>query len=306
MILTLFGDDNFGLRAELTRLVAEFVARHGDLALERIDGDEATSEHILDALQNLPFLADAKMVVVESLEKHKELIEKLAEIMPNIPDATTVIFVQPKPDKRAQYYKSLQKNTTCKEFSAANERDLSGWIVERAKHANGEISRTDANYLAARVGVNKSLLANEIEKLTTYNPKISRAAIDDLCEPLPQSTIFQLLDAAFAGNTKQMMEIYEDQRKQRVEPMAIIGMIAWQLNILAIVKTAGDRSVDEIAKAAKLNPFVVRKSMSVANKLSLAQLKKLIKDCAELDVRLKSEPINADDAIQNLLLQIAA
>jgi len=88
--------------------------------------------------------------------------------------------------------------------------------------------------------------------------------------------------------------------------MAIIGMIAWQLNILAIVKTAGDRSVDEIAKAAKLNPFVVRKSMSVANKLSLAQLKKLIKDCAELDVRLKSEPINADDAIQNLLLQIAA
>lgn len=305
MITTLAGDDIFALKAELKRLTSDFVREHGDLSLERLDGDEVTSAQILDALHGTSFLVDAKMVVVQSLAPHKELFETLDKISENIPATTAVILVEEKPDKRAKYYKSLQKNTTYKDFSRAQERDLPGWVFEQAKTRGGEISRGDANYLVARVGTDKSLLANELEKLITNDPKISRAQIDMLCEPLPQSTVFQLLDAAFAGDAKKTMEIYADQRKQRVEPMAIIGMIAWQLNILAVVKTGGNMPPEEIAKAAKLNPFVVRKSQSITRNLSLAELKKLVHDCLELDARLKREPLNADDALQNLLLQIA-
>lgn len=306
MITTLSGDDIFALKAELKRLMTEFVAQHGDLSLERIDGDETSSEQILDALQGASFLVEAKMVVVQSLGAHKELIEKIETWKENIPATTAVVLVEEKPDRRAKYYKALQKHTTFKEFTRAAEKDLPGWVFALAKEKGGDISRADANYLVQRVGTDKSLLANELEKLITNNEKISRAQIDELCEPLPQSTVFQLLDAAFAGNAKRTMEIYADQRKQRVEPLAIIGMIAWQLNILAVIKTGEGKSVDEIAKSAKLNPFVVRKSQSVINKLSMRELKKLIHDCLELDARLKREPLNADDALQNLLLQIAS
>ncbi len=305
MIITLTGDDTFALKAELKRLTSEFVAQYGELSLEQLDGDEATSAQIVDTLQGTSLLVEAKMVVVQSIASHKELFETVDKLAENIPPTTSVILVEEKPDKRSKYYKALQKHTTYKEFSRANEKDLPGWVFEQTKARGGEISRGDANYLVARVGTDKSLLANELEKLITNNEKISRDQINELCEPLPQSTVFQLLDAAFAGNAKKTMEIYADQRKQRVEPMAIIGMIAWQLNILAVVKTGSDKSVDEVAKAAKLNPFVVRKSQSAAGKMSLRELKKLIHDCLELDARLKREPLNADDALQNLLLQIA-
>jgi DNA polymerase III delta subunit len=90
-----------------------------------------------------------------------------------------------------------------------------------------------------------------------------------------------------------------------VEPQAILAMIAWQLHVLALIKTAGDRSVDVIAKEAKLNPFVVRKSQGIAQRLSLSELKDLVRRTLTLDIRLKRQAIDADDALQQLLLSMA-
>jgi DNA polymerase III delta subunit len=81
-------------------------------------------------------------------------------------------------------------------------------------------------------------------------------------------------------------------------------MLDWQLQILAIVKTAGKKSVDEIAKEAKLNPFVVRKSAGIVNNLTLAQLKNLIHELRELDVKLKSTSIDANEALKFFLLNL--
>src|SRR3546814_19438404 len=61
----------------------------------------------------------------------------------------------------------------------------------------------------------------------------------------PQSTIFELLDAALSGNTRRALELYEEQRSMKVEPQQIIAMLAWQLHVLAVVKAAGERRSEE-------------------------------------------------------------
>jgi DNA polymerase III delta subunit len=83
-------------------------------------------------------------------------------------------------------------------------------------------------------------------------------------------------------------------------------MLAWQLHILAIIKTAGTRSPDQIAREARLSPFVVRKSSGIARKLTLPQLKKLIADLLQIDIRLKRESIDADEALKNYLLALSS
>ncbi len=55
MITTLTGSNGFGLQAELDRLVAEFLKIHGEMGLERIDGEEASYSRIREALESLPF-----------------------------------------------------------------------------------------------------------------------------------------------------------------------------------------------------------------------------------------------------------
>ncbi len=100
------------------------------------------------------------------------------------------------------------------------------------------------------------------------------------------------------------MELYQQQRALKVEPQQIIAMLAWQMHVLAVIKTAGTRSVEDISREARLNPFVVRKSQAIARKLTLQELKDLIERSLELDVRLKSESISPDDALQQFLLSL--
>lgn len=127
-----------------------------------------------------------------------------------------------------------------------------------------------------------------------------------LTEPTPQTTIFELLETAFAGNTKRALTIYRDQREQKVESAQIIAMLTWQLRVLAFIKTAAGRSSEAIAKEAKLNPYVVRKSQSAAGRITFERLKQLISDLVLIDMRSKLESIDLDESLQLYLIKIAA
>ncbi len=225
--------------------------------------------------------------------------------MSDIPETTEVILIESKLDKRQSYYKYLKKETDFCEFPELDLNGLANWLVHEAKQQKGEISSSDARYLAERVGLNQQMLGNELEKLILYNPKVTRQTIDLLTDATPQSTIFQLLDAAFAGNTKQALHLYQEQRAMKVEPVQIVAMISWQLNVLAIVKAAGDRPSQTIAKEAKINPYVVTKSQGIARKISLAELKTLVKDLLDIDTKSKSTNLDTDEALQHYILKLA-
>ncbi|PIZ63049.1 DNA polymerase III subunit delta [Candidatus Saccharibacteria bacterium CG_4_10_14_0_2_um_filter_52_9] len=306
MIITLTGENSFGLQNELRRLTGAFLSEHGDLALERIDGQEASLEHISEALTGLPFLAAKKLVVLRVPGANKQFAEQAEQLLGNVADTTDVILVEPKLDKRLTYYKFLKKNTDFREFLELDQNGLARWLGETAKQQGGSINFGDARYLVERVGANQQLLANELEKLLLYSPAITRKSIDELTEAAPQSTIFQLLEAAFAGRSRRALDIYKEQRTLKVEPRQIVAMLAWQLHVLAVIKTAGDRALGEIAKEARINPFVVTKSQGIARSITLAELKKLIADLLKIDTDSKRTSIDIDEALQHYLLTISS
>jgi DNA polymerase-3 subunit delta len=306
MIVTLTGENSFGLEAGLQRLTGAFVDEYGDLALERLDGQEAGFERLRESLAGLPFLAARKMVVLRAPSANKQFVEGFEQLFTGIPDTTDVVVIEPKLDKRLGYYKFLKKGTDFREFPELDQPGLVRYLVETTKAAGGSLSPGDARYLVERAGANQQLLSNELKKLLLYDPNITRRTIDLLTEPTPQSTVFQLLEAAFAGHTKTALKLYAEQRAQKVEPPQIIAMLVWQLHILAVIKTAGDRSADEIAGQARLNPFVVRKSQSIARGLSLPELKQLIADLLKIDVGSKRTPIDPDEALQHYILSISS
>lgn len=306
MITTLTGSNHFLIQAELNRLVKEFVAEHTDFGLQRLDGEESEYDQIREALESLPFLASKKLVVIRTPGANKEFAEKCEKLLSNISDTTDVIIHEPKLDKRSSYYKYLKKNTEYKEFGDLDEQSLMGWLTKQARAKNGILSTAEARYLIDRLGLNQQLLSNELAKLLTYSPKVTRESIDLLTEPTPQSTVFQLLDAAFAGNSKRALAIYQEQRASKAEPIAIIGMLAWQLHILAVVITAGQRSDNEIAQEAKINPYVLRKSRQIAKDLTLPRVRQLINQLLDIDIKLKTTATDPDDALQDYLLRIAS
>lgn len=302
MLRVFTGDNDFAIKRAVRSLIDEFVAAHGNLALERFDSEESTVGQIIDAIMSMPFLASNKMVVVSGAPI-KDVVEQLLEI--EIPESTEVILVTNKLDKRASYYKKISKLPGFKSFDAKSVTNLPGWVSERVQLAGGKISAADARFLVEYAGSNQLNLQNEIEKLVLYDEKVTRSNIEELCDPSPQSTVFQLVDAVFAGNYKKAEKMYFEQRAQKVEPYAIMGMLAWQLHILALVKAAGAKSADVIAREAKLSPYVVKKTQGTARRLTMAQVRQFVADARDLDIALKSQPINADDAMTTYLLKLA-
>jgi DNA polymerase III delta subunit len=305
MIVTLTGPNDHQRKTELKKLVATFETEHGNMAIERFDGEEASTDRMRESIQSMPFLSVRKMVVLRDPGKQKAFADAIANIAEEVADSTDLIIYETKLDKRGTYYKTLKKETDFREFGEMDTLGLAKWAVIYVQEQGGSITNVDAKVLIDRIGPNQQMLQSELDKLISYDPTISKASIELLTEPLPQSTVFELLDAVFAGKTERAFELYNEQRALKVEPQAIIAMLAWQLHVLAVVKTGGSRSSDEIAKTGKLNPFVVRKSQTITRKLTLEHIKKLIGSLLALDMQLKRSNLDADEALQLYLLRLA-
>lgn len=284
--------------------MADFKEAHGEFGIEQFEAGDIAFGRLLENVSSLPFLAARRMIIVRDLSANKTLIEKIEQLLDAVSDTTDLLLVEAKFDKRLTLYKTLKKRTEFIEFGELDERELAKWAVSYVAENGGSLKANDATHLIARVGINQIGLKHELDKLMSFNANISKVTIELLTEPLPRSSVFDLLDAAFSGDKKRAMSLYEDQRKQQVEPQAIMGMIAWQLHILAVVKFNEKDGPETIARNAKLNLFVVRKTLGITRRLSQAEVKDLVGRALALDVRLKSEALNADDAVQHFLLTI--
>lgn len=304
MVITLTGGNFYSLKRRLDELAAEFVNEYGELALERIDAEEAEPGAVLEAVQSLPFLAARKMIVVRGAGANKDISGQTEQIIDSAGDTTDLIFYEPAPDKRSAYFKVLKARTQLEEFNDLDSRALAGWLADEAKKQGGEISPADASYLVERAGASQEQLANELEKLLIYDPKISRVNIDLLVEKTPQGKVFDLLDAAFGGNKRKALELYEEQRAQKVEPQAIIAMIGWQLKLLALAKTAGRRSAQQIAGEAGLSPWPVQKAQNLARRIGDDKLREMVADALVIDQKSKTTMIDLDEALKTYIVTL--
>ena len=302
MILSFSGPNSFELQRALRERTQDFIKDHGDFGLEHLDASRVSAATLIESVQAMPFLAGKRLLIIQDPAENKQFIEKFASCIDSISDDTDIIFVQEKYDKRSSFYKLLQKKADNKVFEELNEAALIKWIGEYVSHEQGTIKSHDARYLIERVGMSQRTVRSELDKLLSYNNVITKDSINLLTARNVQSTIFDLIEETFAGRTVRALDLYREQRMQKVEPLQIIAMIVWQLHILAIVKTGVSKSPDTIAREAKINPYVVRKSSSLVQKIQLEHIKSLVERTRDLECRLKREPIDGDEALMELIM----
>lgn len=301
MIISLAGNNQLELSRRLAELVEKFTSKHGELAVERFDGEEADAQAIIDAVQSLPFLAGRKLVVIRGLSVNKQAGEAIEQIISSAAETTDIIFYEPLTDKRTVFYKILKTKTKLEELNELEARQLPDWLVRQAEKLDGKLNLADARYLVERVGANQQLLASELNKLITYEPNISRASIDLLSQKTPQGKIFDLLDAAFAGNKKKALTMYEEQRAQKVEPQEIIAMLAWQLRLVALAKLGRGKTAGEISRASGTGAFPIEKAQNLAGKISQSRLTEIVTEAEKIDRLGKTKSVDLDEALKSYI-----
>lgn len=275
----------------------DFLSDNSHLAFEYINLGEQIIE-LGDLLNRLSvsMLSPNKLVILENLSQ-SEFKDKVELIFQR--NQIDLIVIEPQLDKKTNFSKFLSQHPGYLEYKPRKGSALQDWICQRAETLQTSLSPGLAGYLIERVGEDQIALESELQKLRAH-PVISRDLIDQLVVANQSSQIFDLLNGLIEGNLNEALDLYEDQRRQKNQPLNILGSIVWQLEILLIAKNSRD-SADKIGRDFAIHSFPVRKAQTAVRTMSGQYLHKLVDLCRQTDRRIRHDFIDPDEALLFLI-----
>lgn len=255
--------------------------------VETYDASELETRHLSDLFTGTTLFAPERLVVIRGATTHKTLWSELEQWIERVPAETEIVLVETAPDKRTKTYKQLQKHATIKDHAELSESELVAWLQTYARQAELDLSPDILRYFVGYVGRDQWRLVSEFDKLLLANQPITKELIQDISEPYPEATAFELLDSVFSGQESRVHELIALLR-EREDPYQFFGLLSSQVLALFAITTAGTRRPDEIARDMALHPFVVKKLSTVARKLGKKTVEQLIARLARADERIKT------------------
>lgn len=311
MILFFYGEDTFRMRQKLSELKAKFIsASLGDTNLVILDGGGASYDEIIRQILAIPFLAKTRLVVIENLLKNgkKEVLEKIPETLKKVPSSTVLVFVEEGlPDRRTACFKKLAQERS-EEFKLLEPEALRRWIKKEVEARGGTTDSPAIAKLSNYLGNDLWRQSNEIDKLLAYEKKISQENIELLVNPQIEADIFGMIEAAARRDLKNATRELYRLFNTGANELYILTMIVWQYRNFLIIKDLLERTKQSnswaLAKKAGISPFVVQKAMSVVQRYSLADLKRIYSILLDFDSLIKTGKIEPRVALELLIFEL--
>jgi DNA polymerase-3 subunit delta len=298
------GPNTYEMQQWLHEQRATFAEQHGTDSVERYEAADIDPNRLPDLLQGGSLFAAKRHVTLYSPSQSKAVADGLAQILDGVSDDIDLVLVEAKPDKRQRWYKTVKQSYTIKEFNQKSVGELKRWATAYAKQHDITIPDQPLQLLLRRVGDDQWRLASELDKLALRGTEITSDDIELMVEPTIQESIFDLLEQVVRGQTDGAVQLYQDLRKGELDPHQFVSMLAWQINIMLIVKLNERKSDRDIASAAKLAPFVVSKTKRLVKSLTRQQIIAIADATLEADIAMKKTRANAEQRAIFLIYKI--
>lgn len=270
-----------------------------------------------DAVENLPMMAENTMVLVDDIDIFKlndSDREKMAEILSDIPEYCTVIFlygtVTWKPDKRQKkLWAVLEENAAIVEFAKQEQRDLIPWITRHFLANQKRISGELCTYLIDITGGTMTALSSEIKKICAYSgaEDICRTDIDAVVEPVMDAVVYQMTDLMGQKKYGKALEKLQQLLKMQQDPISILGAVGGHFRRISTARVLIDngRPASELMKLYGITEYPARKTMEAARRFSPEFCKKASQLILETDYRMKTSFDTQERLLEMLVLQLA-
>ncbi len=286
MIILIEGENSFERSQELERISSRALS-----PIERFEGSELELRQLPDLLMATTLFQDERTIIIDMLSANKALWDALPEWLDRLADATTLILLEPKPDKRTKTYKQLLDKATVKKvepWTDRDERKAITWVTKEAEKRGLTLSNQLATYIVNRAGSDQWALFHAVEKLALLD-NITTHDIDLLVEPHPQENVFRLFELLLSGNRTKVKELIDSLRLTS-DPHSVLALLASQAYQLTALFLA--TKSDDPQKDFSIHPFAASKLQSQARHLSTALLTEIIELLAQADLRLKTTSVD--------------
>jgi len=244
-IVALFGDEGF-LQVEVRkRLVRSMAGDEGEEFASYIDGDEAEWRDVIDNLNTVSLFGGSLQIVVvknadDFVKKHRTDLEKY--VAKPTKSGRLILHVGTWA-ANTKLYKSIDKTALQIECGVpqikrgkSKSRDtkkLNAWIQAWAQtHHQLKITLTVAALLIDLVEDDFGRLDQELAKLAVIvdpGQKITPELVEEVVGGWRTKTIWQAVDSAVAGETKEALELLGRLIQAGEHPLAMFGQLSWSL-----------------------------------------------------------------------------
>lgn len=301
MIQLFVGENSFLIKQSVATAVDSF----GGLAT-RINGEDITTDALIDALFGISLFDDKKLIVISDLSSNKLAWDLLASRVGDVADSTEVILVETSVDKRTKSYKEIAKKVNVREFKNFDSRDrhsVVNWALGEAKSQGLDFNSKLANVLIDRVGLNQWAIFHALQKLAVLDT-VDEDVIKTVIEEDIQESVFDLLGVALFGKKAKLL-VNLDNIKRHAEPNQTLGLLISQVYTLSALVYA-DKPSGEVARDIGVHPYAASKSAEMARKLSPSDAKRIVQLLADADMQIKSSGTDPWLIIESALVRFAS
>lgn len=287
-----------------------------DFNHHRLEGSPLNMQKLSEAVDAVPFMGEKTLVEVRDFDVNgvkDEDTERLKNIISDIPDYATVVFLLPvgyEPDGRKAAIKALKKLGNAIEFTVQAQGLLVNWITRRFAALGKSIGRAECEKLIFTSGELMTRLIPEIEKIAGFSKgeSITSADIEKTAQRIPEASVFEMTDRLSEKDFDKAASLLAELLQSGEHPIKILAMIGFQIRRLYTARVALDKKLgrDFVMESCGISySFLADKLLKSAAGFSTQQLKKAVELCAESDYRMKSSSEDDEDILKELLLRIA-
>ena len=293
-VYLIHGDDHGRIAERRARLRALAEGASGAQGVELFEGDRATPDAVVRALNALTFALGRRFVIVDGVERWKDKDLAPLEVALNDigPDTTVALFAREDARLKApkRLHEAVQKagGDVSAEVSV-KPWQLPEWVIARARELQLTLGPDAARALIAQVGDRQQRLLRELEKLSLWaepGATIDADQIEQLTAPSAERKVWSLADALVSGDARAATRVYLALRAQGERVPGLLYWMAQRLRLALEVAQAIEAGTpaSKIKRGLRMPSRAADQLIEDARSSGTERLRRALEEVADLEL----------------------
>jgi len=314
MFILIYGKDAFRARQKLKEIVKKYQKGVvSDRFFDILTSENLTFQDFKNELRQAPMFKELQIIILRNVflnsEFRTEFLKESKKLKKDQENNKIFIFFEEKSDSlTADLLRFFKNKGEVYKFDFLKPAELKDWAKNQIFDLGAKIDASALTLLMNSTGSDLWRMSAEIKKLVAYagtSKVIKEKDIEILVRPEVEAGIFKTIDAIAAKDKKRALALLYKHLEKGDSPFYILTMINFQFRNLLLVKDIEGMSLPEITAALKpMHPFVVRKSLWLAEKFTMQELEKIYVKLFQMDLAVKTGKIKPEMALELLIIDI--
>ncbi|MBX7149015.1 DNA polymerase III subunit delta [bacterium] len=305
----LVGTDTFLIEREKNAIIQKVLGdKYDPLLVERYISKETPAASLIDNLVTGSLFASQKVVIVSGVgESKKDDLGPWETYFKNPQDASVLVLVADKIDKRLGIWKEAIKKNWVTEVKPPYDNKLPEWVQIESKRIGLGLTTQAIRALVDSVGNNLAGLVSALEKLQIYVLPAKQADVKEVSAVVGDfhsHTVFDLAESLGKKSVTQASRILDDLFLNGEPPVRILIMLIRHFRLLMLASENAGRPEYEMASLLGVSPFFVKDYAGQCRNFSPSKLRAIYRYLQKIDLKLKSSPLKGALWMDELTLKL--